>query len=190
VANTATWKSDEAFIAAKFGEVFKTEERFGHTVKRVPLSGSNNRRTDGSKHRGDISLPDELDILVEAKRRKSATHQTFFDAAKADAKKHGLSPDNTILIFKTLRQRGFTAIIDADLLWRLLALPGAMDFFLKETSGEPGRNSTTRPTRRRSASKEVLWDGPGEEEAEAGAEGVKDDHEDDSRHSRESTACP
>lgn len=128
---SSTWKTDEAFIAAKLTEILKTEEEYGHTCKRVPLSGSNNRRTDGSSHRGDVSMPDAYSMIVELKRRKSATHQTFLDNAKKDAEKHNQNPINTLLIFKTLRQRGFTAIIDFELLCRLLSLPGAREILKK-----------------------------------------------------------
>jgi len=125
-----TWKQDERDIAERLTRALHTKEEHGHTCTRIPLSGSNNRRTDGSKHHGDISLPDAYDLHVELKRRKTMAHQTMLDEAEADAKKHGIT--NTILITKTLRQRGFTAILDADLLFRLLEVSEVRKVLLKD----------------------------------------------------------
>lgn len=126
---TATWKSDERVIAAQLGEALDTIGEYGHTTTRIPLSGSNNRRTDGEPHRGDVSLPNQYNVLVELKRRASFMHQRLMDTAKKDAAKHGL--DHTLLITKQKGQRGFTAIMEWDLLRRILAVPGVKEILKK-----------------------------------------------------------
>ncbi len=142
---TSTWKGDEADVAADLTEVFDTERRFDHKCTRVPLSGSNNRRTDGTSHRGDVSMPDEMNMLVECKRRKSQAHQTLLDTAKKDAVKHGIDPKHTILVTKVLRQRGYTAVLDWDLLLELFRLPGALEIFTKEPIKKVDRHTPDAP---------------------------------------------
>ena len=143
-----TWQTDERQAADKFTKALHTIERYNHECKRVVLSGSNNNRTDGTACRGDIQFPDELNILAECKRRQTAAHQTFMDNAMADAAKHGISPENTVLLFKVKRQSGFTVFITDDLFFRLLALPGAAELLeFKETDAE----NPSKPNRRRTA---------------------------------------
>jgi hypothetical protein len=132
----ATWKQDERDVAAMFTETLATESEFGHVCTRIPLSGSNNRRTDGSDHHGDISLPDAYDLHVELKRRALFSHQALMDQAKADAAKHGI--EHTILITKTKRQKGFTAMMDLRLLMQLLSIPEARNLLKRATDGTPG----------------------------------------------------
>ena len=125
----STWKKDELVVAEQLGEALDTVGEYGHKTTRVPLSGSNNRRTDGTPHRGDISLPDKYDALFELKRRAAFMHQRMMDTAKKDAAKHGLS--HTFLITKQKGQRGFTAIMEWDLLRRILAVPGVKELLKK-----------------------------------------------------------
>jgi hypothetical protein len=174
-----TWKQDERDIAAEFTRVLQTVDRFDHVCTRVPLSGSNNRRTDGTPHHGDVSFPDELDIHAELKRRKSYVHQSTMDAAKADAKKHGFNPDNVILITKTLRQRGFTAVIDASLFFKLLELPGAIEIFKRGDSDHSTRRNPAPRFRRTSTKEAHKADGSRDkvERQEAGSSETQDDHQ-------------
>ena len=120
--HSSSWKQDERATAELFNTALDSERLYNHKITRIPLSGSNNRRTDGSDHRGDLSLPDCFDFLVECKRRASFSFMRLFESAQADAKKHGLNPKHTILVSKELRQRGFAATIDMGFLLEILSI--------------------------------------------------------------------
>jgi hypothetical protein len=129
--NTSTWKKDESEIAGLLNTALDSERLYKHKITRIPLSGSNNRRTNGEAHRGDVSLPDCMNFLVECKRRASFAFMGLFEAAKKDAAKHKLNVNHTILITKALRQRGFCAVISSEFLAELLSIPEVQELLKK-----------------------------------------------------------
>lgn len=128
----STWKQDERDGAEVFTICLDTIREYDHVCRRISLSGSNNRRTDGKPHHGDISLPDAYNLHLECKRRQKFHHQELLELAQADAAKHGIS--NTILITKEKGQKGFTAVLSLDLLAQLLSVPEARNKLKYENS--------------------------------------------------------
>lgn len=97
-----TWKAFERAVA-------KTD----FDTRRMPLSGANSGHGGG-----DVLLPDGADFLVECKYRAGFLHHSLFEAAEADAKKHGR--DYAILYTKVKGQHGWLVTVDKDTFSRLI----------------------------------------------------------------------
>lgn len=89
---------------------------------RMPLSGMNSRHGGG-----DVIIPADVDVLVECKYRAKHAHHALFNAAAADAKKHGKK--HPIVYTKMKQEHGCRVILDGATWTKLLDIPGVRDFF-------------------------------------------------------------
>jgi hypothetical protein len=89
--------------------------------ERNPLSGANSRQDDGSPRGGDVIIPQDVNVLVEAKYRAIHAHHTIFEAAQADATKHGKK--HALLYTKVKRSQGWLVVVGGELWTSILKLP-------------------------------------------------------------------
>lgn len=117
----SAWTAMERAIAAAWG------------THRNPLSGANNRQSNGKPRPGDIIL-DGIDALVECKYRASFAHHKLFRAVQADAERHKISPRHSFLYTKLKRERGHLVTMDAEF-FHQVCLPSVIAWLTAHPEG-------------------------------------------------------
>src|SRR6185312_9307114 len=117
------WQAFEREIGAMLSRCL------GAVCKRNIMSGALNSKDNGDPRPGDVIIPADYDVLIEAKLRAKFMHHSLFREAVADAKKHGIG--NAILFTRAKHQRGYLVIMESDLFERMLSVPAVREVLHK-----------------------------------------------------------